>query len=139
MKTYNRDVLERPGGLNVGQGLLEILQLEADLLLGGLGVLDGLDLEGLDGLELARDVVGSGLVGSEALLNLVDNSLVLEDGAVVRKVDGGGKLGKLLDLAAGVLVALLEGLERGDGLAPKVEGAGDLSPVELERCASLFG
>lgn len=55
------------------------------------------------------------------------------------EVDRGGLLGQLLDLAAGVLVALLEGLQRGDGLAAEAQGRGDLDPVELESCASLFG
>lgn len=55
------------------------------------------------------------------------------------EVDGGRLLSQLLDLAAGVLVALLEGLEGGDGLAAEAQGRGDLDPVELESCASLFG
>lgn len=54
------------------------------------------------------------------------------------EVDGGGLLRELLDLAAGVLVALLEGLQGGDGLAAEAQGLGDLDPVELESCASLF-
>ena len=125
--------------LNVGEGLLEILQLQADLLLGGLGVLDGLDLESLDGLDLAVDVVGGGLEGGEALLDLVDDGLVFEGRAVVGEVDGGRKVLEGRDLAAGILVALLEGLEGGNGLSPQVEGGRDLGPVELERCASLQG
>jgi hypothetical protein len=123
--------------LNVGEGLLKVLQLQADLLLGGLGILDGLDLEGLDGLDLAGDVVGRGLEGGEALLDLGDDGLVLEGRAVVGEVDLGGELAEGRDLAAGVLVALLEGLQGGDGLATEVEGGRDLGPVELERCASL--
>lgn len=43
-----------------------------------------------------------------------------------------------MDLAASVLVALLEGLQRGDGLAAEAEGAGDLDPVKLKSSASLF-
>lgn len=55
------------------------------------------------------------------------------------EVDGGGLLAKDLDLAAGVLVALLESLEGGDRLATQAEGRGHFSPVELEGGASLFG
>jgi hypothetical protein len=44
-----------------------------------------------------------------------------------------------LNLSAGVFIALLESLERGDGLAAEAQGRGDLDPVELESCASLFG
>jgi hypothetical protein len=138
-KTYNSEVLERPGGLDVLEGGGEVLELEVDGLLGGLGVLDGLDLEGVDGLELAAHVVGGRLELAEALLDLVDDGLVLERGAVGGEVDGGGLLREQLDLAAGILVALLEGLEGGDGLAAEAQRAGDLGPVELESSASLFG
>lgn len=139
VKTYNSEVLERPGGLDVLEGGGEVLELEVDGLLGGLGVLDGLDLEGVDGLELAAYVVGGRLELAEALLDLVDDCLVLERGAVGGEVDGGGLLREQLDLAAGILVALLEGLEGGDGLAAEAQRAGDLGPVELESSASLFG
>lgn len=137
MYTYDSEILEGAGGLDVGQGLLEVLELKVDLVLGGLGVLDGLDLEGLNGLDLAGDVVGGGLECGEALLDLVDHGLVLEDGAVVGEVNGRGKLREGLDLATGVLVTLLEGLEGGDGLAAQAERGRDLGPVELESCASL--
>jgi hypothetical protein len=137
--TYHSELVERPGLLDVLQRLREVLQLEVDLLLGSLGILDGLDLEGLDGLELAREVVGRGLELLEALLNLVDNGLVLQDAAVVGEVDGGSLLGQQLDLAAGVLVALLESLEGGDRLTTQAEGGGHFGPVELEGGASLFG
>ena len=137
--TYDSEVLERPGLLNVLQGGGEVLELEVDGLLGGLGILDGLDLEGVDGLDLAADVVGGGLEVLEALLDLVDDGAVLEHGAVGGEVDRRGLLRQLLDLAARVLVALLEGLQRGDGLAAEAERAGDLGPVELEGGASLQG
>lgn len=136
--TYNSEVLERPGSLNVLERLLEVLEGHVDLVLGSFGVLDGLNLEGVDGLELARDVVGGGLEGGEALLDLVDDGLVLEDGAVVGKVDLGRLLGQLLNLAPHVVVALLESLERGGRLATETQGRGDLGPVDLESCASLF-
>lgn len=55
------------------------------------------------------------------------------------EVDGGGLLGQKLNLAAGILVALLEGLEGRDSLAAESQRAGDLGPVELEGCASLLG
>lgn len=137
MGTYDGELLKGTGVLNVLEGGGEVLELEVDGLLGGLGVLDGLDLEGVDGLELAVDVVGGGLEGGEALLDLVDDGLVLEAGAVGGKVDGGGLLGQELDLAAGVLVALLEGLQRGDRVATEAERGGHLGPVELESGASL--
>lgn len=136
--TYHREILKRPGLLNVLQSSSQVLELEVDGLLGGLCILDGLSLEGVNGLQLAVDVVGNGFEGLEALLDLVDDGLVLERGPVVGKVDRRGLFRQLLDLATGVFVALLEGLQRGDGLATQSQRAGDLGPVELESCASLL-
>lgn len=51
------------------------------------------------------------------------------------EVDRGGLLAQGLDLAAGILVARLEGLERGNRLAAEAERRDDLGPVELERGA----
>lgn len=132
----NGKLVEWPGLLDVLKGSGQVLQLQVDGLLGGLCVLDGLNLKGVNGLDLAGDIVGDGLEGLESLLDLVNDGLVLQDGAVVGEVDGGRLLGQLLDLAAGVLVALLEGLQGGDGLAAEAQGRGDLDPVELESCAS---
>ena len=71
------------------------------------------------------------------LLDLVDDGLVFQDRSVVREVDFRWLLGEKGHSATGILVALLEGLEGGDGLAAKTEGGGDFNPVELERCTSL--
>lgn len=131
--TYDSEILERPGLLDVLERLVEVLELHVHLVLSRLGVLHGLDLEGLNGLELPVDVVRGGLEGGEALLDLVDDGLVLQHGAVVREVNLGGLLLEGLELAAGVVIALLEGVERGDGLAAEAERGGDLRPVELER------
>ena len=72
------------------------------------------------------------------VLDLVNDGLVLQDAAVVGKVDGLGLLGQDLNLAAGVVVALLEGLQRGGGLAAEAEGGRDLGPVDLKCGAALF-
>jgi hypothetical protein len=71
------------------------------------------------------------------LLNLVDDGLVLQDGTVVCEVDFRWLFGQQLNPTAGILIALLKGLEGGDGLASQTKGAGDFRPVELESCASL--
>lgn len=71
------------------------------------------------------------------LLDLIDNGLVLKGRAVLCEVDFLGLLGEELHPAAGVFVALFEGLEGGDGLAAEAEGAGDFGPVELEGCTTL--
>jgi hypothetical protein len=136
--TYDSEVLEGTGSLDVLEGLLEVNKLGLNLALGLLGVLDGLGLESIDGLQLAADIVGSGLEGLEVVLDLVDNSLVLEGLAVVGEVDGLGLLGQDLDLAAGIIIALLESLQGGGGLAAQTEGAGHLGPVDLESGAALL-
>lgn len=55
----------------------------------------------------------------------------------MREVDGLGLLGEDGDLAAGVVVALLERLKGGGGVALETELLGQLGPVELEGCAAL--
>lgn len=137
MSTYHSEVLEWPSSLNVLEGLAEVLEFHGDLVLGSLGVLYRLNLEGLDSLDLPVDIVGGGLEGLESLLNLVDDGLVLQGGAVLGEVDLGGLLLEELELAASIFVSLLKGLEGGHRLAAEAEGGGDLDPVELERCASL--
>lgn len=72
------------------------------------------------------------------VLDFVDDGLVLERLAVVRKVDRLGLLGQHGYFAAGIVVALLEGLERCCSLAAKAEGAGDFGPVNFESGATLW-
>jgi len=52
----------------------------------------------------------------QKLLDVVNDCLVLQDGAVVRKVDGGGLSCVLRLDALGVAVPFAEGLQSGDGL-----------------------
>lgn len=136
--TYDGELIERAGVLDVLQGLLQILELHIDTALGLLSVLDGLSLEGLNGLDLAGDIVGDWLEALEVLLYRIDNGLVLQDRAVVGEVDGGWLLLKSRKLAAGILVALLEGVEGGDSGSTESEVRGDCCPVKLESCATLL-
>lgn len=136
--TYDSEVLEGTGSLDVLQGLLQVLQLGLNLTLGSLGVLNSLGLEGINSLQLAVDIVGNGLEGLEVVLELVDDGLVLQDAAVVAEVNGLGLLGQDLDLAASLVVALLESLEGDGGLAAEAEGGRHLGPVDLESGAALF-
>ena len=138
-KTYDGELIKWPGSLDILQSLLQVHQLGLDATLGLLGRLDGLSLKGIDGLELTSNVVGGRLEGLEVVLNLVNDGLVLEGLAVVRKVDGLGLLGQHGYFAAGVIVALLEGLEGCGGLAAKSQGAGDFGPVDFESGATLYG
>ena len=64
-------------------------------------------------------------------LDLVDDGGVVEGAAVVLEVDGLGLRAEQVELPARVVVALLEGLERGGGLAFEAEGGGDFGPVQL--------
>ena len=56
----------------------------------------------------------------------------------MREVNGLRLLGEDGDLAAGVIVALLEGLESGGGVTAEAELLAELGPVELEGCAALL-
>lgn len=137
--THHSEVLERPGSLDVLEGLLEVLQLSVDLALGLLGALEGLCLVGLDGLDLAADVVLLDLEGVDLLLDVVDDGGVLQDGAVVGEVDLLGLLRQDLDLAARVVVALLEGLQGLGGGAAEAEFGAQVGPVDLGGGAALEG
>jgi hypothetical protein len=135
--TYDSEILEWASLLDVLQCLLQVLELQINSVLGGLSVLDSLALKGLDGLDLASDIVSDWLEGLEVVLYRVNNGLVLEDGAVVGEVDSRRRLGELLESATRILIALLERLEGGDGLAAESEVGGDCLPVKLESCATL--
>src|SRR6266702_8502492 len=79
-----------------------------------------LGLERLDGFDVCTDVVRDGLEVTQDLLRLVDDRLVLQNGTVMRQVDG-RRLGvELAGDALGFRVALAERLQGGDGLC---EGA----------------
>jgi len=135
--TYHSELIKRPRLLNILQCCLQILQLQINTSLGRLGILHSLCLKSLNRLNLSPNIVCRRLERIEMLLNLVNNGLVLQNRTVVCEVDFGGLLGELGYSATGILVALLEGLEGGGGLAAKTEGGGDFNPVELERCTSL--
>ncbi len=134
---YNSEFIEGTGGLDVLKGLLEVAEFSLNLALGLLSALDSLGLEGINGLQLAGNIVGGGLEVLELVLDLVDDGLVLQDAAVTGEVDGLRLLGKELNLAARIVVTLLESLQRGSGLAAEAEGAGRLDPVDLESGATL--
>jgi hypothetical protein len=135
--THHSEVSKRPGVLNVLERLLEIAQLLVDNGLGLLGALQGLCLEGLNGLDLSAHIVRLGLESVELFLDVVDDGLVLEDAAVVLEVDGLRLFGQDRHLAARIVVSLLEGLEGGGGIAFEAQLRADLCPVKLEGGAAL--
>jgi len=137
--TYHSQVLKRPRRLDILQRLLQVPQFGLHLPLGLLRVLHRLALERLDRLQLLADIVRRGLEALVVALDLVDDGLVLERRAVVVEVDGLRRVGQHLDLAAGVVVALLEGLQAAGGLAAEAEGGGDFGPVDFQGGAPLVG
>jgi hypothetical protein len=135
--THHCELVEWTSGLDVLQRLVQVLQLCVDLALGLLGALDGLGLECLNSLDLPLHVVLLWLERAELLLNVVDHVLVLEDAAVLREVDRLRLVGKHLNPAARVIVALLEVGERGGGLASEAEFGTKVGPVDLGRGRTL--
>ena len=138
MCTHHSQVVKWPGILDVLQRLLEVAQLLVDNRLGLLSALDSLRLERLDSLDLPVHIVRLGLESVELLLNVVDDSLVLEDGSVVGEVDGLGLLGEDGNLATGVVVALLELLQGDGGGTLQAQLGAELGPVELKSSAALL-
>lgn len=80
-------VVEAASVLDVGQGCVKILELAVNLGNRLLSVLNSLFLESFDGLDLGREVVVGWLEAGESLLEVADNSLVLENALVVAEVD----------------------------------------------------
>jgi hypothetical protein len=76
-----------------------------------LRALNSLRLKRLNGLDLPVYIIRGWLESLELLLDLVHNGRVLQLATVCGEVDGLRQIGELLDLAAGIVVALLEGDE----------------------------
>ncbi len=136
--TYHSQVLKRPCRLDILQRLLQVLQLSIHLALRRLRALHGLRLERINSLQLALYIVLLGLEGTELLLDIVDDGAVLQDGAVVRKVDFLRLFGEELDFAARVVIALLEGGEGLGGAASEAELVAQVCPVDLEGGGALW-
>lgn len=122
--TYHSELVERPGGLNVLQSLLQLRNFLIYDALGLLRILHGRGLKFTDGFEGLVDVVGLWRELLVRLFNLCNDVLVLQDASVVREVDLLRCILKRGDLAARIFVALLEGLELGGSRALETEGRG---------------
>lgn len=86
-----------------------------------------LSLELVDSLKLGIDVVGGRLESSEGLLSILNDVLVLENLAVVLKVDIGVLLLQVSKDALGFIVALAESLKRSKGFLGQADSK--LGPV----------
>lgn len=135
LEVLEGELVERSGRLNVGEGGLKVSKLLLDSGGGLLSVGKSLGLKSLNGLELLGDVVGNGLEVLVGGLNLVDNVLVLQGGAVLGEVNLGGLVGELQKLLAGLVVTLAESLEGRDGGASKTKSRNNLGPVDLDSVA----
>jgi len=107
--TYHSEILERPGLLDVLQSLVQVLQFLINHTLRLLSTLNSLGLESLNGLHLPFNIIGCWLECLELFLDIVYDSAVLEDAAVVLEVDCLGVFRELLDLPARVVVAFFKG------------------------------
>merc|ERR1712058_8436 len=94
--------------LDIAERLVQALQLNLNLALGILGIFNSNLLESFNRANLLVNVVCLGLKGLEVLLDLVDHSSVLEDGAVIAEVDAGGLVLENRQAAAGLVISLLE-------------------------------
>lgn len=125
--------------LDVGKSLVELLELNINLGLGLLGFLNllkhrnlsgivdswieithGGSLECFDSLDMRIHVIGDGCEVLEGLFGIVDNGLVLQDGAVMFEVDGAGKAGIAGGQALSLAMTFAERLQRGDGLYGRI-------------------
>jgi hypothetical protein len=124
------EVLEWSSLLDVGQRFLELLELNVDLRSGFLSLLNGLGLERLDGFHVGARVVSNRLELFKCLCGLIDDGGVLEDRAVVVKVDS-RRLGESLVVKTlGFGMAFAEGLERSDGLLAQTKGGVQTGKVD---------
>jgi len=136
--TYHSQVLKRPSSLNILERLLQILQLRVHLALSRLRTLHSLSLEGLDRLQLPAHIILLWLESRQLLLDVVDDGSVAELGAVGGEVDLLRLVGKDLDFAARVVVALFEGCEGLGGAAFDAELSGKIGPVDFEGGGALY-
>lgn len=136
--TYHSKIIKRPRLLDVPQRLLQVRQLAIHHTLGLLRILHRLRLEGLDGLDLPTHIVRHQLEVAEVPLDLVHDSPVLQPLPVGREVDRLRRLRERLQLAARVVVALLEGTECRCCLALQAKLCADFRPVDFESGAALL-
>lgn len=87
-KTH-REVLERPGLLNIAQSLLQALLLRRDLLHRLLGSLNCFPLERIHRLIPLRHIIVNSLEFPQDLFGILERALVFEDRSVFLNVDLG--------------------------------------------------
>jgi hypothetical protein len=122
-------VLEWSSILDIGQGSVECLQLDVNLCSCSLSFrhlyfqsvqiippsrfleTNSLCLEFVNGFNMCRHIIRRRLKPLQQLFSICDNVLVLEDGAVVLKVDRGRLLRQCTMDALGIRMALSERLK----------------------------
>jgi hypothetical protein len=79
-------------------------------------------LESLYGFDMGVHIISDWTEILEKFFGFVYDSLILQDGAVVVKVDCGGLRGRVNVYALSVSVAFSKSLQSGDGLCKQVRG-----------------
>ena len=138
-KTYNSQLIKRPRRLDILQRLRQRLHLMIHPPLRLLRALHRLSLKRLNRFQLPAYIIRHGLEGFEMLFDFIDHGAVGERGSVFGKVDGLRLLVQGGEFAAGVVVALFEGLEGGCGAAFEAEGGGNSGPVDFGCGGALEG
>ncbi len=137
-KTYNSQLIKRPRRLNILQRLRQRLHLMIHPPLRLLRALHRLSLKRLDGFQLPAHIIRHRLEGFEMLFDFINHGAVVERGSVFGEVDRLRLLVQGGEFAAGVVVALFEGLEGRCGAAFQAEGGGDSGPVDF-GCGGALG
>ena len=113
--TYSQ-ILKRTCILDISKSCLQILQLQVNLLHRLLGLRDCRGLECLDGFDVCAYIIRYRFELLKQFGSIVDNCFILEDRAVVFKIDC-GRLGGILGLETlRFTVSLAERLEGCDCL-----------------------
>lgn len=120
----NSGILPSSSTLNIAQGLFKTPQLHLYLALGLLGILQSDLLETLNCFHLLADIVRLGLESLVVLLDLVDHLGVLQDAAVMLKLNRLRLVLQLQHSSSGIIVSLLEVRKSGCSLAAEVEDRG---------------
>ena len=90
-----------------------------------------LGLNSFNGLDLGLNIIRGRLERLEGLLNLINDSLVLKNLAVMSKVNGGLLFLEISQDTTSLLVTLAERAQSSNGLGLETKRSGQLGPVNV--------
>lgn len=131
--TYTQ-IIGQPRLINVLDRLIQINKLFGNLLLRLLGILDGLGLKLVNPGKDGRDIISNRLERFGRLFNLINDTLVLQDGAVVCEIDGFARGTEMIEFGVGVDIAFSEGGEGRGCLWSQRKGGCKSVPVDFCDC-----